>query len=230
MLHPGTKITSGLELHIGGIIIIAFLPPLIFSPEIERHRSDLLAERGKLDIRDKTDDFVTEDLSRHAFWKDYAVGLIQRPLASFEHIETEHFQDSGSHVPRIFLVARPLSAILYIEKTAFGPSTQKASFLYKRRRPGKRPRERTADNGLRPFASVHDIHPEDSIGVRVAAVERIIIIHLHHNEHKRHKSNAQPQHIQNRSRLEPAEHTKEISQNRFHIQLFCFNTNKKYAK
>ena len=30
--------------------------------------------------------------------------------------------------------------------------------------------------------------------------------------------------------LEPAEHTKEISQNRFHIQLFCFNNNKKYAK
>ena len=37
-----------------------------------------------------------------------------------------------------------------------------------------------------------------------------------------------PQH-EDRSRLEPAEHTKEISQNRFHIQLFCFNTNKKYA-
>ena len=201
----------------GKILIYAFHDFRIFH---RIGRDQLLAYRR----------FVTEDLSRHAFRKDYAVGLIQRALASFEHIETEHFQDSGSHVPRIFLVARPLSAILYIEKTAFGPSTQKASFLYKRRRPGKRPRERTADNGLRPFASVHDIHPEDSIGVRVAAVERIIIIHLHHNEHKRHKSNAQPQHIQNRSRLEPAEHTKEISQNRFHIQLFCFNTNKKYAK
>ena len=32
MFHPGAEIASGLKLHIGGIIIVVFLPPLVFAP------------------------------------------------------------------------------------------------------------------------------------------------------------------------------------------------------
>ena len=74
-----------------------------------------------------------------------------------------------------------------------------------RGRLGDRSRQGAAADGARAVA-IHTVHAEDGIRTGVAAVERVVVIHLHHDEHECDVCDAQPQHIQDGGRLEPAEH------------------------
>lgn len=57
MFHPRAQVTTRLELHVGDVVEMTFLSPLVLAPHVKSHWCNFLAERGELDVGDEADNF-----------------------------------------------------------------------------------------------------------------------------------------------------------------------------